>query len=379
MRVLQVTKLYTPWSGGVEKVAQDIAEGLNGRVTMSVLTCQPRGRGNREFVNGVRVDRAGSLGICLSMPISLSFPYLLKKLAKNQDVLHFHTPFPLGIISYLLIRPKGRLVVWWHSDIVRQKNILRLYRPFLLRFLERADKIIVATSQHIESSNFLSPFKNKCQIIPFGIDTKKFQITDEIECQIGRIRREHGNRIILFVGRLVYYKGVEYLIRAMKKIHGKLLLIGQGPLESKLISVIAELRLEDKVVFLGKLGNQEMLSYYHSCDVFVLPSIAKSEAFGIVQLEAMACGKAVVNTSLATGVPQVSIDGKTGITVPPKDADSLAKAINTLLTNKKLKEEYGHNALMRVKNHFTMEKMTEMVFQIYKHVLEYPGKVGSRR
>lgn len=369
MKVLQVNKLYYPWIGGVEKVVQDIAEGLKDKVAMSVLVCQSRGRGSCDCINGVSVYRAGSLGMYLSMPISLSFPYLLKKLAKKQDVLHFHTPFPLGVMSYLLTRPKSRLVVWWHSDIVRQKNVLRLYRPFLLRFLRRADKIIVATPQHIESSNFLWAFKSKCQIIPFGIDTKRFQINGEIECQMGRIRREHGDRIVLFVGRLIYYKRVEYLIRAMKNVAGKLLLIGQGPLESKLRTVIAELRLENKVVFLGKLSDQEMLSYYHSCDVFVLPSIAKSEAFGIVQLEAMACGKPVVNTSLPTGVPQVSIDGKTGITVPPKDADSLAEAVNTLLNNKSLKEEYGRNGLMRIRNHFTTEKVADMTLQVYKDVL----------
>jgi len=370
IRVLQINKLYYPWVGGIEKVVQDIAEGLNGRVTMSVLTCQSRGQSNCEFVNGVRVNRAGSLGMYLSMPVSLSLPYLLKKLAKKQDILHFHTPFPLGVMSYLLVRPKGRLVVWWHSDIVRQKKVLYLYRPFLLRFLKRADKIIVATPQHIESSVFLRPFKNKCQVVPFGINPKRFQINSEIECQIGRIRREHGDRIVLFIGRLIYYKGVEYLIRAMKNVAGKLLLIGQGPLESKLRTVIAELQLEDKVVFLGRLSDQEMLSYYHSCDVFVLPSIANSEAFGIVQLEAMACGKPVVNTLLPTGVPQVSIDGKTGITVPPKDTDSLAKAVNMLLNNKSLKEQYGRNGLTRIQNHFTTEKMTDLTLQAYKDVLK---------
>lgn len=370
MKVLQVNKLYYPWVGGIEKIVHYIAEGLKGKVAMNVLVCQPSGKGKFELINGVPVYRAGSIGILLSMPISVNFPFLLRKLSKDKDILHFHTPFPLGVMSYLLIRPKGRLIVWWHSDIVRQKSTLRLYKPFLLQFLKKADKIIVATAQHIENSAFLKAFKNKCEIIPFGVDIKQFQVSSNIQQEIAKIRKNHGDKIVLFVGRLIYYKGVEYLIRAMKNVAGKLLLIGQGPLEDKLRKVIAELQLEGKVVFLGKLEDQEMMPYYHSCDVFVLPSVANNEAFGIVQLEAMACGKPVVNTAIPTGVPQVSINGKTGITVPPKDSNSLAKAINILLTNNNLREEYGHNALMRAQNYFAIERMTERIFQLYKDVLD---------
>jgi rhamnosyl/mannosyltransferase len=300
------------------------------------------------------------------MPLSLSFPFLLRKFSKDKDILHFHEPFPLGVISYLLTKPKGKLVVWWHSDIIRQKKILYLYKPFILQFLKRADRIIVATAEHIESSAFLKAFKHKCEIIPFGIDVKRFQLTSNIQQEIDKIREKHGSKIILFVGRLSYYKGIEYLIRAMKNVAGKLLLIGQGPLGNKLREIVAEIHLENKVVFLGKLDDQEIIPYYHSCDIFVLPSVANSEAFGIVQLEAMACGKPVVNTAIPTGVPQVSINGKTGITVPPKDTDSLAMAINTLLDNENLRERYGREALIRVQNCFTMEKMIEKVYRTYK-------------
>jgi len=369
VEVLQVNKLYYPWIGGVEKVVQDIAEGLKDKVAMSVLVCQSRGRGSCDCINGVSVHRAASIGMCLSMPVSLSFPLLLRKLSKDKDILHFHAPFPLGVMSYLLIRPKGKLIVWWHSDIVRQKNILRLYRPFLLQFLKKADKIIVATAQHIENSAFLKAFKNKCEIIPFGVDIKQFQVSSNIQQEVAKIRKNHGDKIVLFVGRLIYYKGVEYLIRAMKYVDGKLLIIGQGSLENKLRAVAAELQLGSKIVFLGKVEEKKMVVYYHSCDVFVLPSVAHSEAFGIVQLEAMACGKPVINTDLQTGVPWVSRDGETGITVSPADSTALAKAINRLFEDSDLREKYGRNALIRVEKYFGVTRMLEDIYKVYEKVL----------
>lgn len=369
MKILQVNKLYHPWIGGVEKIVQDIAEGLKDKADVSVLVCRPKGPGRREVVNGVRVVRASSLGIFLSMPISFSFPFLLRHLSKNADVLHFHLPFPLGVISYFLARPKSKVVVWWHSDIVRQKKLMFFYRPLLRRFLRRADRIIVATPEHIEHSAYLRDFKDKCEVIPFGVDADGFHLSDCVRLEVEDIRAKYGPNIVLFVGRLIYYKGAEYLIRAMKDVDGRLLIVGEGPLESQLRALAAEIDIEDKVIFLGRLLDGEMVACYHSCDVFVLPSIARSEAFGIVQLEAMACGKPVINTDLPTGVPRVSLGGETGITVPPGDSRALAEAINMLLRDSELRERYGANARRRVEDNFTMVHMIEDVYRVYEKVL----------
>lgn len=369
MKILQVNKLYHPWIGGIEKVVQDIAEGLKDKADVSVLVCQPKGRGRQEVVNGVRVVRAGSLGILFSMPVSLRFPFLLRKLGKHADVLHFHMPFPLGVISYFLARPKGKVVLWWHSDIVRQKKLLLFYKPLLLRFLKRADRVLVATPESIESSPYLSGFRDKCDVVPFGIDTRGFQLSSDVRREVKRIRAKRGSNIVLFVGRLIYYKGAEHLIRAMKDVDGRLLIVGEGPLEGQLRSLAAELAIEDKVVFLGRIPEREMAAYYHACDVFVLPSIARSEAFGIVQLEAMACGKPVVNTDLPTGVPRVSRHGETGLTVPPADPAALTEAINKLLQDSDFREQCGSNALRRVEEHFSMNRMIDDVYRIYEKVL----------
>jgi rhamnosyl/mannosyltransferase len=358
--------LYHPWIGGVEKVVQDIAENLGNRVDMKVLVCKPKGKGSKKIVNGVEVFYASSLGIYLSTPISISFPFLLKNLSSDRDILHFHMPFPLGVISYLLMRPRGKLVVWWHSDIVRQKKTLVLFKPFLVRFLMKADKIIVATAQHIENSAFLGRFRDKCEVIPFGISTKQFQLNDEIKKKVEDIHKKYGPKIVLFVGRLIYYKGIQFLVQAMEDVDAKLLIVGKGPLEYSTIKLARELGIENRVIFLGRVDIRDLPAYYHACKVFVLPSLVKTEAFGIVQLEAMACGKPVVNTVIPSGVPYVSVDKKTGITVPPGDIKSLAQAINTLLDNEILRERYGREALIRVRNCFTMGKMIEKVYQVYK-------------
>ena len=369
MKILQVNKLYHPWIGGVEKVVQNVAEGLKDRANVSVLVCQPKGRAGRDVVNGVRVVRAASLGIFFSMPVSLSFPFLLKKLSRHVDVIHFHMPFPLAVISYFLARPKGKVVLWWHSDIVRQKKIMLFYRPFLRRFLKRADRIIVAAPQHIKSSAYLGGFEDKCEVVPFGIDTRGLELSDNVQQEMELIRAEHGPNIVLFVGRLIYYKGAEHLIRAMKDVDGKLMIVGEGPLESQLHSLAAELGVEEKVVFLGRIPDRDMAAYYHSCDVFVLPSIACSEAFGIVQLEAMACGKPVINTDLPTGVPWVSRNGETGITVPVADPAALSGAINKLLRDPNLRQEYGANARRRVEEHFSLRRMIDDLYRVYEKVL----------
>ena len=371
IKVLQISKFFYPHFGGMEKVVRDINVGLKEDVNMKVLTCQVQGKGNKEIVDGIEVFRAGSIGTYFSVPISFTFPFLLKKISRDRDILHFHLPFPLAVMSYLLVRPKGKIVVWWHSDILRPKYIYKLlYKPFLRRFLNKVDKIIVATPFHIKNSDILNDFKNKCEVIPFGIDIERFNFTDEINDKVKKIRRKYGQKIILFVGRLIYHKGLEYLIQAMEGVDAKFLIIGEGYLKENLQKLVGKLKIENKVFFLGRVTDDELLAYYYACDVFVLPSIAKTEAFGLVQLEAMACGKPVINTNLPTGVPYVSQNEPTGLTVPPKDSKALTKAINILLNNENLRKKYGENGRKRIEKHFTKEMMIERVFNIYKKLSE---------
>jgi rhamnosyl/mannosyltransferase len=363
IKIVQITKLYYPWIGGVEKVVRDIAEGLNDKVNMEVVACQPKGWGSRQLINGVKVTKTSSIGIYWGMPVSFTFPFVLAWKSRKADILHFHFPFPLADLSYLLMGSKQKkVVVTYHSDIVRQKKSMGIYMPFLNRLLKRADKILPTSPNLMESSVYLAPFKNKCTVVPLSIDLKEFShpVENKFALEVSA-----DEKIVLFVGRLNYYKGLEYLIEAMQDIEARLLIVGEGELREVLEEKAKSLGVRQKIVLLGKVSDEKKKYCYHVCDLFVLPSVEPSEAFGIVQMEAMAYGKPVVNTNLPTGVPYVSVDGETGITVPPRDAKALAEAINRILNDKELAAKFSDNALKRVREKFSREKMLESIYSIY--------------
>lgn len=365
LRILQVNKAYYPHIGGIESLVRIYARELSKRpdTEMQVLVCQDgRAKTSRETIEGVKVTRAGSIGTYFSCPISLSFFRLFKKMSKNADVILLHMPFPPGDLACLLSGFKGRVVLAWHSDVVKQKKLLTFYKPILKRFLKRADAIITATQGHIDSSAFLPEFREKCTVIPYGIDADKYinspfkPILTERLCDKSAVK-------VLFTGRLVYYKGVDILLKSFEKVNGcELFIVGTGTLEENLREMAKN--MTQKVHFLGVLSDEDLKSAFRDCDMFVLPSVANSEAFGIVQLEAMVYGKPVINTALPTGVPFVSIHEKTGLTVPPEDSDALAKAINTLAENKSLREKYGTAAKERIRQTFLESNVLDRIYDI---------------
>jgi len=367
VKILLVNKLYYPWIGGVEKVVQEIAEGLDRKENfdISVLCCQVKGRREEEVVNGVKVYRTSSIGIFWGLPISFDFFRLFKKLSKEVKLIAFHHPFPLADLALFLFRPKAKLVVHYHSDIVRQKVFNFLVWPFINHTLKRAKKIIVSNPNLIKSSPYLKKFQQKCEVIPFGVDLSKFEKFDKKKIQ--KIKEKYGD-FVLFVGRLNYYKGLGYLIEAMESVKANLIIIGEGPEKRNLEFRIKNLGLGDKIFFLPFQKEEELVNYYRACPVFVLPSIFKSEAFGLVLIEAMACGKPVVSTELGTGTSFVNQDGVTGFVVPPKDSQALVKALQKILENKKLAQEFGQNARNRVIEEFSLEKMLIGILEVYKKI-----------
>ena len=272
-------------------------------------------------------------------------------------------------LSYLIAKPKGTLVIMWHSDIIGRDFFIKFYKPFLMTLLYRAERIIATSPAYVRHSLFLSRFKDKTVVIPLGINLSRFALTKSIQDKVAQIRESFGNRIALYVGRLTYYKGLEYLIKAMEDVEANLIIVGDGRLKRKLKVLAHNSRSKDKIWFMGEVSHEDIVSYFHACDVFVLPSVERSEAFGIVQLEAMACRKPVVSTDLKTGVPWVNQNGKSGIVVPPRDPGSLAKAINTLLDNHALRQKYGDYGRERVEREFTKELVAEKVITLYREIL----------
>lgn len=369
LSVLHVGKFYPPHVGGMETHLRALCGELQQSVNVSVIVANEARQTEEALVEGVKVTRVGTLFDLASAPIC---PGMVRKIRQAEaDLVHLHLPNPTAILAYLASGHRGRLVVTYHSDIVRQKVLGKAFQPILRRALDRCSAVITSSLNYIETSPILSAYRERCRVIPYGIPIEQFHRYDTEA--VAKIRAQYGPRMVLSVGRLIYYKGFEYLIQAMARVEGRLLIVGEGPLRADLERKTRSYKLGDRVVFLG--GVQDVVPYYHAADVFVLASTARSEAFGIVQLEAMACGKPVVNTRLASGVPWVSVDGVTGLTVPPGDPDALAKAFNLLLDDPERRAEYGQAGRRRVQQEFTLEVMARRTLQLYDEVVRSP--IGS--
>jgi glycosyltransferase involved in cell wall biosynthesis len=364
LRVLHVGKFYPPHMGGIETHLEALCGELKNSLDLRVVVANDGPELVQEQLNGVSLSRVPTWTTLASTPVC---PTLVGEIRRSAaDILHIHLPNPMAVMAYLASGFQGPLVVTYHSDTVRQKVLGAVFAPFLHKALRRSAAIIASSPDYLRSSPVLARYPDRCHVIPFGIALDRFEQSDAVAVE--QLRRQYGPRLVMSVGRLVYYKGFDYLIRAMAQVDGKLLIVGSGPLRQKLDELARELNVADKVVFLGKIPDKELIDCYHASDVFALASSARSEAFGLVQVEAMAAGLPVVNTQLDSGVPFVSVDEDTGLTVPPCDPVSLAGALNRLLNNPDQRREFGDAARRRARREFSLDVMTERTLALYEAV-----------
>ncbi len=367
MRVVQVGKYFYPYSGGIESHLYVIGNELKHKVDLDFIVSNKEARTVRDVVNGVSVTRCASFGHFASVEASPGMALELS--ARNYDVLHLHMHNPAGVAGYLASKkpPRHRLVITYHSDVARQQRLLVLYAPLVERVLARADVLIATSPNLLEHSETLRPHRAKTRIVPYGIDLAQFSPNEAREAEARAIRARYGEGpLLLGIGRLIYYKGYEFAIRALPRLRtARLLLIGEGPLRKPLEKLASELGVADRVVFLGPILNEHVTPYYLASDVYVFPSIAVSEAFGIVQIEAMACGLPVVNTNIPSGVPFVSRDGESGFTVPPNDPDALAAAVERLLADQELRRRFGAAGRERAHAEFSKDVLARRLLAIY--------------
>ncbi len=375
LKVLMVNKYYPPHIGGVEFHVADLAEGLvaEGYAEVTVLVVNGGPQRVDEMRNGVRVVRVPRAFEYASTPVSWSLRREYARLAGEADVVHFHFPYPYGEFCSLLTRTSAPIVVTYHTDIVRQKKLLALYRPFLERFLDRADVLIASSPNMIEHSEFLSSRKEKCRQVNFGLPVERYAETPVLRARADSLAAPYGDsKIVLFVGRLVYYKGVGVLLDAFSRMgvtDAQLVIIGRGPLEDQLREQARALGIAGRVAFLPTQSSEDLAAWYAAADVFVLPSIERSEAFGLVQIEAHAAGTPVICTDLPTGVPYANLDGVTGLVVPVGDADALAGAMDRLLSDDELRERLGAQARERAFKEFTIPEMCRRTRSVYDEVV----------
>lgn len=367
MKVLQLVKYYDPCQGGMETVVKSIVEGIiasSNNINFTVYSNNHRQNFVKHVIkkNRETIIKEITPFYLKSQPLNLSYPSL-RKLIKEHDIIHHHYPFPtmeFTLLRYLKLMDNKKIIITWHANIKnsRWSWIERIYNPLIKKILDRADTIIVTSPQLYNESDILQKYKEKVQVIPLSFDPK-YTSNDSKKYPEGRKFE------LLFVGKLRKYKGVEYLIKAIENLDVKLNIVGNGEELGNLKSLVQSIDAVDKVKFVLDADDKELIYLYKKCDLFILPSINEAEAFGVVQLEALANALPVINTNLKSGVPFVSLNEYSGITVEPTMSNELKAAIEKMINNKELYELYSFNALERVKV-FSREKMAENYMKIYQ-------------
>lgn len=374
MRILQFGKYWNK-DGGIETHVQSLCKGLAEEGLDIVNLVSSVNSKKSDFrINGYRVMAVPSLGIYNSTSISPLMRLAAKKLNKEKkiDLIHLHFPDPMSHIASMALPSSIPRLISWHSDIIKQKRLLKLYRPWQQRAIADAKVIIAPTSAHFLSSNQI-PFdypEKKRMIIPFGIDLNYFRLTPEISSGAKCIRENlaNGRFVVFALGRHVEYKGFNVLLNAIALTKAHLILGGDGPLTEQLKAQASLLKISNQVTFTGRLTNIEVLQNYHACDVFCLPSITQNEAYGLVQLEAMACRKPVICTNLKNGVNVINPHKVTGITVAPNNYIELSRAIELLSSDTSMRVELGENALKHVNQKYSNEVMLSDHINLYKKI-----------
>lgn len=366
VKILHVYKDFDPpVHGGMERHIALMCRYQREWGEVEALMCSRSLRTRRVLRDGTDVLEVGEWGRFQGAPVSPLYPYYLRRL--RADVVVVHVPNPTAEIGFLLARPQGKLVVRYHSDVVRQARAMKLYRPVLMKFLSRADMILPTSARYLETSEYLRPFEARCRVVPLGIVPEEFSSPDE--AHVEELRALYGGRYVLFSGRHRYYKGLEYLVRAALEVEARVVIAGDGPERRGLESLAGSLGVD--VVFTGSLSQVELVNHLHGCEVFAFPSVERSEAFGISILEAHACGKPVVATALGTGVEFANLDGRTGVNVAPRDPGALADGINGLLANRDRAREMGEFGRARVVRDFDARRVAEREFALYREVAEW--------
>ncbi len=362
MRVVHVGKFYPPeYEGGLETVVVTLNDQLvRLGVEVTAVVAAVGGRGGTGAHRGARVVRAPTLGTALSQPLAPSLPRRVR--AEPGDVLHVHHPNPLA--DWAALADGRPFVITHHSDIVRQRALGALYRPLLHRALRRAAAVVVGSEQLRDASRDLAPVRGRVRVIPFGIDASRFAPTPPVAARAAALRAGTGGRpVVLAVGRLVGYKGFDVLVRAARGLDAAVVIVGTGPEEARLRALAGP-----AVRFAGRVSDQDVVAWYHACDVFCLPSVTMAEAFGVVLLEAMACGKPLVTTALPTGVSAVNRDGRTGLVVPPGDADALREALRDLLADAARRRAMGEEGRAVQAREYAASLMGERYLALYREV-----------
>jgi rhamnosyl/mannosyltransferase len=383
MRILEIGNYYPTTNamegvfGGIQNNIAFCCRELIKDHAVEALVSNTTNRTRIDIQEGIRVVRAARHGIFLSQDIC---PAMLRHVRQMKpDLIHLHAPNAVATLACLAAGPSVPVVVTHHLDIVRQKHAKHLVLPFYRRVLARAEGIIVYTQKYAHSSEELRPWLHKVTVIPHGVDDAPFADNPDVEQRAAALRRAHAGTAptVAYLGRLVRHKGIDVLIRAiarMPDVHA--LIAGDGPIRSECEQLARDLGVAQRAHFLGRVDEPTKIALYRAGDVFVLPSTTRAEAFGQVQVEAQLSRRPVVTMSLESGTADVTVDGETGILVPPHDADALACAVRALIQDPALRQRMGEAGYQRARRCYTKQVVGQELRRYFAHIA---AKLEARR
>ncbi|WP_394838046.1 glycosyltransferase [Pendulispora rubella] len=386
LRICHLGKFYPPARGGIESHTQTLARaqvalGADVRVvcvnhdmggvdaTWRIIASTPS---VEEVDEGVRVTRVGRhasfsrFDVCPSL-----FSALWRIRREGVDIVHVHAPNPTIFSALSLMPPFGTLVVTHHADVVKQRVLLKAYRPVESFFYSRAALVLSTSDDYIGGSEALLRVGSKAKALPLGIDRTPFaEPTPRARAFAEKLRAEHGSPLWLSVGRVIYYKGLDVAVDALSQAPGKLLIVGSGPMETELRQRAERRGVADRLVWLGRLDDEELVGAYLAATALWFPSNGRGEGFGLTQVEAMASGLPVINTHVPhSGVAYVSRDGVSGITIPMNDPAALAAASHRLAADPDLRRQLGERARERAAAEFDERVMASRSLAYYAEAL----------
>lgn len=353
-RVLHIGKFYPPAAGGMERVVETVCRASEGLVESHVLAMNPSRESVDDVRDGVHVTRVGTVGAAGSVAIAPGFVGALRRASAAADLMILHEPNPWALLSYAVARPMTRLAIWYHSDVVRPALQYALfYAPIARPAYHRSERFIVSSPALAEHAEPLAPYAARVRVIPFGIDASAWRGIED------------SPPFVLFAGRHVGYKGVDVLLRALRGTSIRAVIAGDGPKRTEWEALAAAIGVAGQVRFTGEISDAELHALMQSCAVLALPSVTRAEAFGYVQLEAMASSKPVVSTDVPSGVSWVNQDARTGLIVPAGDARALRGALERLMGNSLLRRALGDAGRRRVEDEFTLARFRERLQSLY--------------
>jgi rhamnosyl/mannosyltransferase len=367
LKVLHFYKTYdiSEEYGGVQRFINQLVEGgLSHGVKADILALSSN-KSELIELDGYKIHKIKRLFKFASTDISLRVFGVFKRLANNADIIHYHFPYPLADIAHLISKHNKPSLVSYHSDIIAQKNLFKIYKPLMNRFFNSISAIVYASPNYFITSPILKNFSDKAFCIPYGL-SNSYNLNPLL---LKYWKTRLPDRFFLFVGTLRYYKGLDFLLTAAKNIPCPIVLVGQGPLESHLRSRITSEKLTN-IHFLGSLGDQDKYILLNLCYGFIFPSHLRSEAFGISLLEAARQGRPLICCDIGTGTTFINLHEVTGIVVPPEDPIALQNAMLKLWNDSDLAHKLGFRAQQRFNNIFTVDKMVDSYLKLYKSFLK---------